>query len=147
MYPRARADYYGRVCLCGRRAGGEYPDYYTYEAGAGSRSISSRKQEQDMMRQQEPDYCQNLTYSQITIRAHAAGRHPPRLPGGGTPAGRLLHRLPSQTTMYAYAAGREEGSPRVYVTSAISSRRITCMQQEDVAAGKATKKRYKSYKT
>ena len=84
VYPRARADYYGRVCLCGRRAGGEYPDYYTYEAGAGSRSISSRKQEQDMMRQQEPDYCQNLTHPQITIRAHAAVRHPPRLPGGGT---------------------------------------------------------------
>ena len=100
-----------------------------------------------MMRQQEPDYCQNLTYSQITIRAHAAGRHPPRLLGGGTPAGRLLPRPLPQTTMYAYAAGREEGSPRVYVTSAISSRRITCMQQEDVAAGKATKKRYKSYKT
>ena len=73
VYPRARADYYGRVCLCGRRTGGGHPDYYTYEAGAGSRSISSRSRKQDVMRQQEPDYCQILTYSQIRLRAHAAG--------------------------------------------------------------------------
>ena len=122
--------------LYGRQTGGGHPDYYTHEAAAGSRSISSRSRK----RQQEPDYCQNLTHPRITIRAHAAGQHPPRLPGGGTPAGRLLPQLLPQTTMYAHAAGREERSPRVYVTSAISSRRITCMQQENTAVTKATKK-------
>ena len=122
-------------------AGGGHTDYYTYEAAAGSRSISSRS------RKQESDYCQNLTHPRITLYAHAAGRYPPRLPGGGTPAGRLLPQLLPQTTMYAHAAGREEGSPRIYVTSVISSRRIICMQQENTTATKATKKRYKSYKT
>lgn len=53
------------------------PDYYAYEAGAGSRSISSRKQEQDVIRQQEPDYYQNLTRPQIRLHAHAAGQHHP----------------------------------------------------------------------
>lgn len=62
-------------CFCGVSAA--HPDYYTYEAAAGSRSISSRSRKQDVTRQQEPDYCQNLTHSRITICAHAAGQHHP----------------------------------------------------------------------
>lgn len=131
-------------CIC---AGVRRPDYYTYEAGAGSRSISSRKQEQDVMRQQEPDYCQILTGYKITICAHAAGQHLIQT----TRRRHTGRQTTTQTTTPDYhvrvCSRTRGGSPRVYVTSAISSRRITCMQQENTAATKATKKRYKSFKT
>ena len=124
-------------------AGGGHPDYYAYEAGAGSRSISSRKQEQDMMRQQEPDYCQNLTHPKL--------RYAPMQQDDTHPdyqAAAPGRQTTTQTTTPDYhirACSRtREGSPRIYVTSAISSRRITRMQQDNTTIYKQLQKLQKN---
>lgn len=92
---------------------------------------SSRKQEQDMIRQQEPDYCQILTYSQIRLHAHAAGQYPSRLLIWLHPAGRLLIR----TTLDYYMRACSRTKDRV----AARLRYVSHKQQEDNVYAAASK--------